>query len=139
MQKLVRSSKFPCTKIVTEDSRAGAICGRSLVVLRYQRARTCQSYKGGGGLQRFSSTMMSISLSIAVLCAIFIAPVSSSLLSEPGTRILSRDDSPPIVDLGYAMYQGSTNSSTNISSFYSIRFAAPPIGEQNPHRYHFKN
>ncbi|KIM83053.1 hypothetical protein PILCRDRAFT_70060, partial [Piloderma croceum F 1598] len=32
------------------------------------------------------------------------------------------------VDLGYAMYQGSTDPSTNISSFFSILFAAPPIG-----------
>ncbi|KAJ7602961.1 Alpha/Beta hydrolase protein, partial [Mycena polygramma] len=34
----------------------------------------------------------------------------------------------PIVDLGYAQYQGSVNASTNITSFFGIRYAAAPIG-----------
>ena len=36
--------------------------------------------------------------------------------------------SPPIVDLGYAQYQGSFNSSNSITSFLGIRYAEPPIG-----------
>ncbi|KIM92462.1 hypothetical protein PILCRDRAFT_57046 [Piloderma croceum F 1598] len=68
---------------------------------------------------------MGISSSIIILCAIFISLVSSSSLREPGT---SRDDSPSVVDLGYATYRGSTDPSTNITSFLSIRYAAPPIG-----------
>ncbi|KAI9457054.1 Alpha/Beta hydrolase protein [Boletus coccyginus] len=35
----------------------------------------------------------------------------------------------PIVDLGYAQYQGYFDSHTNITSFLSIRYAAPPLGE----------
>ena len=36
--------------------------------------------------------------------------------------------SPPIVDLGYAKYQGTFNSTTNQTEFLSIRYAAPPLG-----------
>ncbi|KAG2359504.1 Alpha/Beta hydrolase protein [Suillus spraguei] len=35
----------------------------------------------------------------------------------------------PIVDLGYAQYQGSVDPATNTTSFLGIRYAAPPIGE----------
>ncbi|KAG6372185.1 Alpha/Beta hydrolase protein [Boletus reticuloceps] len=33
----------------------------------------------------------------------------------------------PIVDLGYARYQGQFDAQTNITSFLSIRYAAPPL------------
>ncbi|KIM74427.1 hypothetical protein PILCRDRAFT_801127 [Piloderma croceum F 1598] len=71
---------------------------------------------------------MVICWSIAILCAIFTVLVSSSPLQEPGTRLKSRDDSPSVVDLGYATYRGSTDPSTNVTSFLSIRYAAPPTG-----------
>lgn len=35
----------------------------------------------------------------------------------------------PIVDLGYAQYQGRFDAETNITNFLSIRYAAPPLGE----------
>ncbi|KAG2139720.1 Alpha/Beta hydrolase protein [Suillus clintonianus] len=35
----------------------------------------------------------------------------------------------PIVDLGYAQYQGSVDTVTNTTSFLGIRYAAPPLGE----------
>lgn len=35
----------------------------------------------------------------------------------------------PIVDLGYARYQGYFDAQTNITNFLSIRYAAPPLGE----------
>jgi hypothetical protein len=35
---------------------------------------------------------------------------------------------PPIVDLGYAQYQGAFNSTAGTTEFQSIRYAAPPIG-----------
>ncbi|KAF9018595.1 alpha/beta-hydrolase [Hymenopellis radicata] len=38
-------------------------------------------------------------------------------------------DASPIVDLGYAKYQGVFSSSTNITRFRGIRYASPPIGE----------
>jgi hypothetical protein len=34
----------------------------------------------------------------------------------------------PVVDLGYASYQGVYNESTSITSFLGIRYAAPPTG-----------
>ncbi|KAJ7863934.1 Alpha/Beta hydrolase protein [Mycena olivaceomarginata] len=34
----------------------------------------------------------------------------------------------PIVDLGYAQYQGTVNTSTNLTMFVGIRYAAAPIG-----------
>jgi hypothetical protein len=36
--------------------------------------------------------------------------------------------SPPIVDLGYAKYQGYLDSTTNNTHFLSIRYAEPPLG-----------
>ncbi|KAH7906561.1 Alpha/Beta hydrolase protein [Hygrophoropsis aurantiaca] len=36
--------------------------------------------------------------------------------------------SAPVVDLGYAQYQGALDTTTNITSFLSIRYAAPPLG-----------
>ncbi|KAH7888217.1 Alpha/Beta hydrolase protein [Phlebopus sp. FC_14] len=35
----------------------------------------------------------------------------------------------PVVDLGYAQYQGSYNASSNTTSFLGIRYAAPPTGQ----------
>ncbi|KAL0945305.1 hypothetical protein HGRIS_000810 [Hohenbuehelia grisea] len=34
----------------------------------------------------------------------------------------------PIIDLGYARYQGFTNTTTDVSSFLGIRYADPPTG-----------
>lgn len=47
--------------------------------------------------------------------------------------ILSLFNSPvtgtgPIVDLGYATYEGVVDTSSNITTFLGIRYAAPPIG-----------
>jgi acetylcholinesterase len=36
--------------------------------------------------------------------------------------------SAPIVDLGYAQYQGSVDTSANITSFFGIQYAATPVG-----------
>ncbi|EIW83611.1 alpha beta-hydrolase [Coniophora puteana RWD-64-598 SS2] len=35
----------------------------------------------------------------------------------------------PAIDLGYATYEGTTNTTTGVTSFYGIRYAAPPTGE----------
>ncbi|KAJ7205923.1 cephalosporin esterase [Mycena haematopus] len=35
---------------------------------------------------------------------------------------------PPVVDLGYAQYQGVVNTSLGITSFLGIRYASPPTG-----------
>ncbi|KAJ6458024.1 Alpha/Beta hydrolase protein [Mycena vulgaris] len=38
----------------------------------------------------------------------------------------------PIVDLGYAQYQGTVNTANNITNFLGIRYAAAPSGEASP-------
>ncbi|KAG0700092.1 Alpha/Beta hydrolase protein [Suillus ampliporus] len=40
--------------------------------------------------------------------------------------------SAPIINLGYAQYQGSVDTTTNITSFLGIRYAAPPVAPQPP-------
>ncbi|KAG1838524.1 Alpha/Beta hydrolase protein [Suillus subalutaceus] len=45
-------------------------------------------------------------------------------LSAPAATV-----SAPIVNLGYAQYQGSVDTATNIASFLGIRYTAPPIGD----------
>lgn len=40
----------------------------------------------------------------------------------------SRPADSPIVDLGYAQYQGSFDAANNQTNFLSIRYAAPPLG-----------
>lgn len=47
-----------------------------------------------------------------------------------GLLAFSKASSPPLVDLGYATYQGLFNTSANITNFLGIRYAAPPVGEQ---------
>ncbi|KAJ7448576.1 alpha beta-hydrolase [Mycena latifolia] len=47
------------------------------------------------------------------------------LLATP----LARAQTSPIVDLGYAQYQGTVNSANNIANFLGIRYAAPPVGD----------
>ena len=42
---------------------------------------------------------------------------------------VAANDSTPVVDLGYAQYQGTFNVSTNVSYFLGVRYAQPPTGE----------
>ncbi|KAJ7476923.1 Alpha/Beta hydrolase protein [Mycena galericulata] len=35
----------------------------------------------------------------------------------------------PVIDLGYAQYQGTVNTSTNLTTFFGIPYAAAPIGD----------
>ena len=53
----------------------------------------------------------------------------SALITVFGIASLVRSDSPQVVDLGYAIYQGNFNSTSNITDFFSIRYAAPPVGK----------
>ncbi|KAJ7690792.1 Alpha/Beta hydrolase protein [Mycena olivaceomarginata] len=47
------------------------------------------------------------------------------LLTSP----LARGQATPIIDLGYAQYQGAVDTLSNITQFLGIRYAAPPIGD----------
>lgn len=73
--------------------------------------------------------MINIS-SVVVLLGLFTGLVTSFPRQESRALHKSRNAPGPIVDLGYAKYQGSTDLSTNISTFSSIRYARPPTGEQ---------
>ncbi|KII87402.1 hypothetical protein PLICRDRAFT_177155 [Plicaturopsis crispa FD-325 SS-3] len=55
--------------------------------------------------------------------AVFALPASTF-----NTEITRTNNTGPIVDLGYARYQGTVNSTTNITSFLGVRYAAPPTG-----------
>ncbi|KAG0708779.1 Alpha/Beta hydrolase protein [Suillus ampliporus] len=60
----------------------------------------------------------------ASLLALSHALLALEALSSPATTT-----SAPIVNLGYAQYQGSVDTATNITSFLGIRYAAPPVGD----------
>ncbi|KAJ7182323.1 Alpha/Beta hydrolase protein [Mycena crocata] len=63
--------------------------------------------------------------------------VSRQLLRRTGlcaalfalTVPLSSASASPIIDLGYAQYQGGVNASTNVTTFLGIKYAAAPIGD----------
>ena len=59
---------------------------------------------------------------------IFPSLLSATLSVLAALVSTARADSPQIVDLGYAIYQGTFNSTSNITDFFSIRYAAPPVG-----------
>ncbi|KAF7334309.1 COesterase domain-containing protein [Mycena sanguinolenta] len=48
----------------------------------------------------------------------------TALLAVPFARAQS-----PIVDLGYAQYQGAVNTANNITHFLGVRYAAAPLGD----------
>ncbi|TEB18583.1 alpha/beta-hydrolase [Coprinellus micaceus] len=49
-----------------------------------------------------------------------------------GGRLENRRCGSPIVDLGYAQYQGVANSETGNTEFLGLRYAAPPTGTKCP-------
>ncbi|KAG1739930.1 Alpha/Beta hydrolase protein [Suillus paluster] len=55
--------------------------------------------------------------------------LSQALLALEASSSLATIASAPIVDLGYAQYQGSVDTATNITSFLGIRYAAAPVGD----------
>ncbi|KAK7032239.1 hypothetical protein VNI00_013197 [Paramarasmius palmivorus] len=62
--------------------------------------------------------------------SIFSLALLPDALSLPDSkqRSLATNDA-PIVDLGYAQYQGVFDSDTNTTSYLGVRYAAPPVGE----------
>lgn len=54
--------------------------------------------------------------------------ISSTSLVKTATAT-NVNETAPIVDVGYAQYQGYFDAQTNITNFLSIRYAAPPVGE----------
>ena len=58
--------------------------------------------------------------------ALWLIPSTSHMTTATATNT---NVTAPIVDLGYAQYQGYFDAQTNITSFLSVRYATPPIGE----------
>ncbi|KAJ7587111.1 Alpha/Beta hydrolase protein [Mycena floridula] len=58
-------------------------------------------------------------LSRFTLHLVFLLSASVQLVAADG----------PIVDLGYAQYQGATDSTANLTTFLGLRYAAPPVGD----------
>ncbi|THV01054.1 alpha/beta-hydrolase [Dendrothele bispora CBS 962.96] len=50
----------------------------------------------------------------------FLRSVAAAVKSQP---------TPPIIDLGYASYQGTFDSTTNVTNYHGIRYARPPLGD----------
>jgi carboxylesterase type B len=44
-------------------------------------------------------------------------------------QAIGLSESAPIVDLGYAKYQGALNITSNVTTFLGIRYAAAPVGD----------
>ena len=65
-------------------------------------------------------------ISQANMLGYFVLPIFASIAHG---FVASSDATAPIVDLGYAQYQGFFDVQTNITNFLGIRYAAPPIGE----------
>ncbi|KAJ6524299.1 Alpha/Beta hydrolase protein [Mycena vulgaris] len=55
----------------------------------------------------------------------FCGTAVAALLAMP----LAWAQTAPIVDLGYAQYQGTVNTANNITNFLGIRYAAAPLGD----------
>ncbi|KAG1834979.1 Alpha/Beta hydrolase protein [Suillus subalutaceus] len=71
-------------------------------------------------------TVRSVGLKLSTkanLLAVSHVLLALGALSSPAVTVS------PIVNLGYAQYQGSVDMVTNITSFLGIRYAAPPVGD----------
>ncbi|KAG0695772.1 Alpha/Beta hydrolase protein [Suillus ampliporus] len=75
----------------------------------------------GLGTARHMRLKMSIKGSLLAL--------SHALLALEALSSPANATSASIINLGYAQYQGSVDTATNITSFLGIRYAAPPVGD----------
>lgn len=55
--------------------------------------------------------------------------ISPRLITLAALPLIVASAPPPVVELGYATYQGLFNSSSNTTNFLGIRYAAAPIGK----------
>jgi hypothetical protein len=61
---------------------------------------------------------------LSVFASLF--SVATAVAADHG-HLSARDV--PVVDVGTAQYQGVYNSTTNVTSYWGIRFAASPTGQ----------
>lgn len=75
-------------------------------------------------------TQVPISLKMAgSLAWIALWYISSMFVVSTAAVAVDKDAMAPIVDLGYAQYQGYFDAPMNITNFLGIRYAAPPVGQ----------
>ncbi len=58
----------------------------------------------------------------------YLRPLALSLSAFLNVALSLSITSSPVVDLGYAKYQGNFNATGNATFFIGIRYAAPPTG-----------
>ena len=56
------------------------------------------------------------------------AILAASISIANGAPIIEANQTSPLVDLGYAAYEGSTHGN-GVHQFLGMRYAAPPVGE----------
>ncbi|RDW76162.1 hypothetical protein BP5796_06983 [Coleophoma crateriformis] len=71
---------------------------------------------------RFNSPLLAISLILPTPISAVAIPGLSRLLPGPAKR------TGPVIDLGYVKYQGAQNTAVGTNTYYGIRYAAPPTG-----------
>ena len=67
-------------------------------------------------------------LTLAVASLVCAGPITS-----PESQPVSKRQSGPIVNLGYAAYQGVSDPVTGYNTFYNVKYAAPPTGNPPSH------
>ncbi|KAJ7262699.1 alpha beta-hydrolase [Mycena haematopus] len=77
------------------------------------------------------SLLVSLRVSAMPLCNLLRVSLLPLVLLY--TRTVNSVPTPPVVDLGYAQYQGVVNTSLGITSFLGIRYASPPTGNLRFH------
>ncbi|KAF5392285.1 hypothetical protein D9757_001481 [Collybiopsis confluens] len=76
---------------------------------------------------RITMTRQRIGLLLAT-CTVFTV-LSLAVASAVSAAAHSRGPDAPIIDLGYAKYQGVFDDVNNLTSYLGVRYAAPPIGD----------
>lgn len=111
---------------------------QGLSAVRRQMIWTCASHRGSvTGRERQNKYIISsctvVSIRHPLLCALedTASTMHAFLFSVLALAklISATNDLSPVIDLGYAQYQGSFDSSSNISYFLGVRYAQPPTGE----------
>jgi hypothetical protein len=82
----------------------------------------------------FFRTATGAKMGFIIPCSATLALFASSILLQPSNvlaQISTNSSSGPVVDLGYAQYQGNTTLRSNYSTdvYYGIRFAQAPVGQ----------
>jgi carboxylesterase type B len=82
----------------------------------------------------FFRTATEAKMGFIIRCSATLALFASSILLQPSNvlaQISTNSSSGPVVDLGYAQYQGNTTLRSNYSTdvYYGIRFAQAPVGK----------